>query len=127
MSPKPFVIKPDDRKAALNVLGTQVTILASGDDMSDQRVTLQAGDEGTGPPPHSHDWDESFYVLKGGIEFLSGGETHACEPGTLVFVPGGSVHGFRYGPGGGQMLEITGDGSLAVQMFTAINNEVSVD
>ena len=65
MGPKPFVIKPADRKTARNVLGTQVTDLASCDDSTDQRVTLQAGVEGTGPPPHSHDWDKSFYVSGG--------------------------------------------------------------
>jgi hypothetical protein len=50
MSPKPFVIKPADRKTALNVLGTHVTVLASGGDSTDQRITLQSGGEGTGPP-----------------------------------------------------------------------------
>lgn len=29
-----------------------------------------AGEEGTGPPPHRYDWDEAFYILKGGIHFL---------------------------------------------------------
>jgi hypothetical protein len=79
-----------------------------------------------GPPPHSHDWDESFYVLKGKIEFLCDGKTHVCTPGTLVHVPRGTVHGFRYGSGGGQMLEITGQGALAAQMFTALDNEIPV-
>ena len=31
---------------------------------------------------------------------------------------------FAYGNGGGQMLEITGAGSLAAQMFTAIDKEI---
>jgi hypothetical protein len=44
--------------------------------------------------------------------------------GTLVHVPGGTVHGFRYRTGGGQMLEITGPGALAAQMFTAIDKEI---
>ncbi len=35
------------------------------------------------------------------------------------------MHGFRYGNGGGQMLEITGAGALAAQMFTAIDKEIS--
>jgi hypothetical protein len=30
---------------------------------------LQEGPEASGPPPHSHPWDESFYVVKGKIEF----------------------------------------------------------
>lgn len=119
-----FVLTPDQHEPALSVLGTQVTILASNTATQSYGITLQQGDEGTGPPPHSHDWDESFYVLKGKVEFLCEGKAHICMPGTLVHVPRGTVHGFRYGSGGAQMLEITGQGALAAQMFTAINNEI---
>lgn len=124
MKVKHFVLTPQQREPALSVLGTQVTILAANTLTQSYGITLQRGDEGTGPPPHSHDWDESFYVLNGAIEFLCGGETHLCLPGTLVHVPRGTVHGFRYGKGGGQMLEITGHGALAAQMFTALDKEV---
>ena len=121
-----FVLTPEQHDPALNVLGTQVTVLASNATTHSYGITLQQGDEGTGPPPHSHDWDESFYVLKGEIEFLCEGKTVTCMPGTLVHLPRGTVHGFRYGIGGGQMLEITGQGALAAQMFTAIDNEIPV-
>jgi quercetin dioxygenase-like cupin family protein len=121
-----FVLRPDQHEPALNVLGTKVTVLASNAATQGYGITLQQGDEGTGPPPHSHDWDESFYVLKGEIEYLCEGKAHLCTPGTLVHVPRGTVHGFRYGSGGGQMLEITGNDGLAAQMFTAVNNEIPV-
>lgn len=121
-----FVLKPDQREQPLNVVGTQVTVLASNAATQSYGITFQQGDEGTGPPPHSHDWDESFYVLKGEIEFLCDEKSHKCIPGTLVHVPRGTVHGFRYGKGGGQMLEITGQGALAAQMFTAVDNEIPV-
>jgi mannose-6-phosphate isomerase-like protein (cupin superfamily) len=85
---------------------------------------LQQGEEGTGPPPHSHDWDEAFYVLNGEIHFLCDGEAYSCNVGTLVHVPRGTVHAFSYGSGGGQMLEITGAGALAAQMFKAVDNEI---
>ena len=124
MKAKSFVLTPDRHEPELNVLGTQVTVLASNATTQSFGITLQQGDEGTGPPPHSHTWDESFYVLRGEIEFLCEGQTHLCAPGTLVYAPGGTVHGFRYGKGGGQMLEITGQGSIASVMFTAINNEI---
>jgi quercetin dioxygenase-like cupin family protein len=119
-----FVLTPDLREPALNVFGTQVTVLASNTATQSYGITLQQGDEGTGPPPHSHDWDESFYVLKGKIEYLCDGEAHMCTPGTLVHVPRGTVHGFLYGKGGGQMLEITGQDALAAQMFTAVDTEM---
>ena len=124
MNPKPFVIKPADRKAALDVLGTQVTVLVSGDDSNEQRITLQAGSEGTGPPPHSHDWDESFFVSRGQIQFTCGGETTMCGAGTFVHVPAGTVHAFSYGPQGGEMIEITAGRSNAIEMFAALARDV---
>lgn len=124
MSSKLFILKPSDRKPALNVLGTKVTVLASGTDIQDQQITVQSGDEGMGPPPHSHDWDESFYVTRGQIQFACGGENAMCAAGTFVHVPAGTVHGFSYGPGGGEMLEITGRRSHAVSMFTALDREI---
>ncbi len=124
MSPKPFIVKPGDRTAALNVIGTKVTVLASEADAQDQQITLQSGPEGMGPPPHSHDWDESFYVTTGQIQFTCGSETTMCTAGTLVHVPAGTVHAFSYGPGGGEMLEITGRRSKAVRVFTALNREI---
>jgi quercetin dioxygenase-like cupin family protein len=124
MSPKPFIVKPGDRSASLNVIGTKVTVLASEADAQDQQITLQSGPEGMGPPPHSHDWDESFYVTNGQIQFTCGSETTMCTAGTLVHVPAGTVHAFSYGPGGGEMLEITGRRSQAVRMFAALNREI---
>ena len=119
-----FVLAPGERQSPLNVVGTQVTVLASNAATQSFGITFQQGDEGTGPPPHSHDWDEAFYVLKGEVDFLCDGQVHACLPGTLVHVPRGTTHGFSYGKGGGQMLEVTGQGALAAQMFTAIHNEI---
>ena len=124
MKTQPFVVTPKDYDPALHVLGTKVTVLASNAATQSYEITLQQGDEGTGPPLHSHNWDESFYVLKGKVEFSCAGKTVMCTPGTLVHVPAGTVHGFRYGAGGGEMLELTGQGGSATQMFTAISKEI---
>src|SRR5262245_42452727 len=124
MSSKPFILRPADRKPALTVIGTQVAVLASGSEIEDQQITVQSGDEGTGPPPHSHDWDETFYVTQGQVVFTCAGETTRCAAGTLVHVPAGTVHAFQYGPGGGEMHESTGKRSNAVPMFTAMDREI---
>ena len=58
MSGQPIVLRPDQHEPALNVVGTQVTVLASNAATQSYGITLQQGAEGTGPPPHSHDWDE---------------------------------------------------------------------
>lgn len=125
MKAQPFVVTPADYVPALNVLGIKVTVLASNAATQSYEITLQQGDEGTGPPPHSHNWDESFYVLKGQVEFSCTGKTVMCMPGTLVHVPAGTVHSFHFGVGGGEMFELTGQGGFATQMFTAISKEIS--
>jgi hypothetical protein len=43
-----FRTKPSDRNTVLDVLGTKVTMLVSGDVSTDQRVTLRTGSVGTG-------------------------------------------------------------------------------
>ena len=116
-----FVLTPEQRGRALNVVGTQITVLASNATTQSYGITLQQGDEDTGPPPHNHDWDEAFYVISGEIHFLCDGQTHACPPGTLVHIPRGTVHAFQYGKGGGQMLEVTGQNAWAAQMFAAVD------
>jgi mannose-6-phosphate isomerase-like protein (cupin superfamily) len=65
-----FVLRPDQHEPALNVVGTQVTVLASNAATHSHGIILQQGEEGIGPPPHRHDWDEAFYVPKGEIHFL---------------------------------------------------------
>ncbi len=124
MGNEPFVVTPEAYDRALNVVGTKVTVLASNEATGGYGITFQQGHEGTGPPPHSHGWDEAFFVIKGSVEFSYGEKTMVAAPGTLVHLPAGTVHGFRYGAGGGEMLEITGQGSLAANMFTAVDQEI---
>lgn len=124
MSTKPFVVAPEQRLPALNVMGARITPLASESAMTDMQLTYQTGEEGIGPPPHSHDWDESFFITRGEVRFTCDGSTSICNAGTLVHVPAGTVHAFRFGPGGGEILEITGKGSNAIGMFTAISQKM---
>lgn len=69
MSTQPFVVAPKNYPHPLNVVGERITVLASGEATGGYEIFLQQGPEGSGPPPHSHPWDESFYVTKGEMEF----------------------------------------------------------
>jgi mannose-6-phosphate isomerase-like protein (cupin superfamily) len=124
MNPRQLVVNPSDRSAPLNVIGHKITVLVSEVDSQTQQITLQSGDEGVGPPPHRHDWDESFFITRGEVQFRCGDKAATCLPGTLVHVPGGTMHSFCFGPGGGEMLEVTGKGSKAVQLFSALDREI---
>jgi quercetin dioxygenase-like cupin family protein len=124
MKPQTIILPPQDRPLPLNVLGTRITVLADSGRTQAHEITLQEGPEGSGPPPHTHPWPESFYVLRGSVEFHCAGQDQRADVGTLVHVPAGTVHAFRYGAGGGAMLEIAGAGASATAMFTALADEL---
>ena len=124
MSSKSFIVAPKDYQDAMNVLGVRISVLASNVATGAYEITLQEGDERSGPPPHSHDWDESFFVVRGKVEIHCEGESTLCGPGTLIHLPAGTVHGYCFCAGGGQMLEITGQGGRATEMFTNVSREV---
>jgi quercetin dioxygenase-like cupin family protein len=124
MAAKPFVVAPKDYAAGLNIVGEQVTVLASGEATGGYEIFLQRGPEGSGPPPHSHPWDESFFVLSGQIDFGIGDESTTASPGTLVHLPAGSVHWFRFGSGGGEMISMTSRLG-ASKMFADMAREVA--
>ena len=124
MKAQPLVVTPKDYAPALNVLGIKLTVLASNTATRAYEITRQQGDKGIGPPPHSHNWDESFYIVAGEVEFTCAGKTAVCPPGTLVCVPAGTTHSFRYLTDGCDVLEFTGQGSHATQMFTAVSREI---
>jgi quercetin dioxygenase-like cupin family protein len=128
MSKQPFALAPENYARPLEVVGEQITVLASRDVTSGYEIFQQAGPEGSGPPPHSHGWDESFYVIDGEIEFGFGGktgdETATAKPGTLVHLPAGCVHWFRFGAGGGRMISMTGSGNASA-MFTDFDANIS--
>ena len=90
MNTEAFVVTPKDYARALNVVGEKITVLASNAATRGYEIFLQQGDEGTGPPPHRHDWDESFYVVKGKVEISYGDKTVMATAGTLLHLPAGT-------------------------------------
>lgn len=124
MPPSAFVVAPEDYAPALDIVGEHVTVLASGEQTRGYEVFLQRGPEGSGPPPHSHPWDESFFVLSGRVDFGIGAESRTGTPGTLVHLPAGTTHWFRFGSGGGEMLSMTSRLG-ASRMFTDFASEIA--
>ena len=123
MAARPFVVAPKDYAPPLNIVGEHVTVLASGEATEGYEVFLQRGPKGSGPPPHSHPWDESFFVIKGQIAFGIGAESTTASPGTLVHLPAGTEHWFRFGEGGGEMVSMTSRLG-ASKMFTDMAREI---
>ena len=121
----PLVVSPDQAPAPLKMVGEEITVLASGSQTGSYEIFRQRGPEDSGPPPHSHPWDEAFYVIEGQVHFGVGDDHDLiAELGTLVHIPGGTTHWFRFGPGGGGMISITSRVGASA-FFTQIDAEVS--
>jgi mannose-6-phosphate isomerase-like protein (cupin superfamily) len=123
-----FFIEPAGYPRPLQVVGVGITVLASAKKTGAYEVLLQDGVEGSGPPPHHHPWEESFYVTRGAIEFKLGTGDQVqqvlARAGTLVHVSAGTVHSFRFCEGGGQMINVGSRGALE-RMFEHIDREIS--
>ena len=117
---KPLIIPNDKRAKPLNVGGFLITILASESDTDGYEIFHQAGTEGKGPGPHYHPWDESLYITKGQVHCGINNEETLAYSGTLVHIPAGSVHWFRFGKDGGEFISTTSKGN-ASKMFTAFD------
>ena len=127
MTALPFVVRAADYAEPLNVVGEHITVLAAGGRTGSYEIFLQEGPEGSGPIPHAHQWDESFFVIRGEVDFsLGDDEASTAVVGTLVHVPAGAKHWFRFRRGGGAMLSITSP-TGASQMFTDIHAEIAPD
>ncbi|PKR90938.1 cupin domain-containing protein [Pleomorphomonas diazotrophica] len=77
-------------------LGTEVTILAYGNDSP-----------GDGPVMHVHPYDEVFVILEGRARFYVGDQVIDAEAGDVVLGPHGLPHRFEnLGPGRLQTLDV---------------------
>ena len=91
------VARPDTNKSLphVGVVGDTYTLLLSGAD-TDGRYCLidmfipPAG----GPPPHRHDFEESFTILDGEIEATFRGKKSAVRAGETIHIPANAPHYF---------------------------------
>jgi hypothetical protein len=64
-------------------------------------------------------------MIPGQVTFaIEGSEDQIATLGTLVHIPGGLTHWFRFGPGGGEMLSIMSRGNAAA-FSTQVDREAS--
>jgi quercetin dioxygenase-like cupin family protein len=91
---EPFFVTSEEHQS-LHVVGEVVSVLASVERTGSFEVFFQEGPEGAGPPPHTHAWDEAYYVIEGAIEVLTGDRTQNVAQSEFMFVPGGTPHSFR--------------------------------
>lgn len=84
------------RSDILTVIGDRMRVLVDGQHSGGAfEMFLVDAAEGSGPPPHAHQWLESYYVIDGKMLVEIEGEQTIAEPGTSAVVKAGQVHRFE--------------------------------
>jgi mannose-6-phosphate isomerase-like protein (cupin superfamily) len=86
----------DENLPHIGVVGDTYTIVLSGED-TDGRfclIDMHVPPEG-GPPPHRHDFEETFIVLEGEIEATFRGQKRSVKAGETINVPANAPHQFH--------------------------------
>jgi quercetin dioxygenase-like cupin family protein len=80
----------------IGLVGDTYTVTISGDDTSGRFCVVDMHvPPGGGPPPHRHDFEETFIVLEGEIEATFRGAKSHVRAGETVHIPANAPHQFR--------------------------------
>ena len=108
-SPDPAAIPPDDPKRELTVarpdadaslphlgvVGDTYTLLLTGKQTAGRYCLIDMHiPPGGGPPPHRHDFEESFMILEGEIEATFRGNRVVVRAGETLHIPANAPHQF---------------------------------
>lgn len=119
--------RPDDETLAhVSLAGDTYTILLTGADTAG-RFTLidMLVPSGGGPPPHRHDFEETFTILEGEIEVRFRGEASLVRAGETVNVPANAPHSFRNPSAQAARLLCTCSPSGQEEFFLAVGDRVT--
>lgn len=80
----------------IGVVGDTYTILLSGKDTAGRYCLVDMHvPPGGGPPPHRHDFEETFTILEGELEATFRGEKSTVRAGETVHIPANALHQFQ--------------------------------
>jgi quercetin dioxygenase-like cupin family protein len=80
----------------LGIVGDTYTILVSGKDTAGQFCLIDMHvPPGGGPPPHRHDFEETFVILEGELEAIFRGNKRVVLAGETISVPANAPHQFH--------------------------------
>lgn len=124
MTKQPIAVR-NGQVQALSVLGTEVRFLceadATGSAWSLMEVIMPRD---SGPPLHTHDWDEAYYIIEGEVQFSIGAQSVLATAGDFLYTPAGIPHGFHGASERARML-ILDVPAHAGKFFKDVNREVT--
>lgn len=93
-----LVLAQSDNEDAphIGLVGDTYTVLLGGKDTGGRFCLVDMHiPPGGGPPPHRHDFEESFLLLEGEIEFTFRGQRSTAGAGVTVHIPANAPHQFQ--------------------------------
>lgn len=86
----------DGKLPHVGIVGDTYTILLSGKDTAGRYCLVDMHiPRGGGPPPHRHDFEETFTLLEGELEFTFRGVKQTVRAGETIHIPSNAPHSFR--------------------------------
>ncbi len=107
MTPKLPALPPDDPKRNLalaqpdnlphiGLVGDTYTVTIKGEDTNGRYCLIDMHiPPGGGPPPHRHDFEETFILLDGDMEATFRGKKMTVRAGESLHIPANAPHQFR--------------------------------
>ena len=89
-------IDKDQSLPHIGLVGDTYTITVTGNDTNGRFSVIDMHiPPGGGPPPHRHDFEETFILLEGEIEATFRGNKSVARAGDTVNIPSNAPHQFR--------------------------------
>ncbi|MEM9562319.1 MAG: cupin domain-containing protein [Actinomycetota bacterium] len=106
------IINTIDESTSLTVIGETLTPLLTNEMGSPIEIFDTTGDTGMGPPPHHHDWSETYIMLEGELDLVVGGQPpQRLTAGMASHAPGGTTHAYTIAADGTRFLTILSQGN----------------
>jgi len=86
----------DESLPHIGLVGDTYTILLAGKDTAGRFCLIDMLiPPGGGPPPHRHDFEETFILLEGEVEATFRGQKTVARAGTTIHIPANAPHQFQ--------------------------------
>ncbi|MBV8483546.1 MAG: cupin domain-containing protein [Verrucomicrobia bacterium] len=120
--------QPDKQNglAHIGLVGDTYTIVLAGKDTNGRFCLIDMHiPPGGGPPPHRHDFEETFVILEGELESTFRGKKLVVRAGDTINIPSNAPHQFRNGSGQQARMLCVCSPAGQEQLFLEIGTQVA--